>query len=183
MKLTQRGYQRSITGLYRVLRRQGIMAVTPPHPKYIPKPYEQMRYPGRVEWRIDADEEAKEFPILPLLLLTFVENVFKHGMIEGEVCVVQIQAACQERGGQRGLFISIEDNGSGISEEKAAALNEAVSSMPEKPDWSASCAFGDSASDLPLLRLLGRPYLVNPGRKARRKAAGRIPILSWKEIS
>ena len=47
VKLTQRGYQRSITGLYRVLRRQGIMAVKPPNPKYIPKPYEQMRYPGQ----------------------------------------------------------------------------------------------------------------------------------------
>ncbi len=84
---------------------------------------QQMRYPGRVSWQIDADEEAQDFPILPLLLLTFVENVFKHGMIEGAVCVVRIQAACQERGGQRGLFIRIEDNGAGISEEKAAALN------------------------------------------------------------
>lgn len=97
---------------------------------------QQMRYPGRVEWRIDADEEAKEFPILPLLLLTFVENVFKHGMIEGEVCVVQIQAACQERGGQRGLFIRIEDNGSGISEEKAAALNAFDFSLASDIDFS-----------------------------------------------
>ena len=71
---------------------------------------QQMRYPGRVEWEIDADEEAKEFPILPLLLLTFVENVFKHGMIEGEVCIVRIQAVCQKRGGLQGLFIRIEDN-------------------------------------------------------------------------
>jgi hypothetical protein len=38
VKLTQRGYTRSITGLYRVLRRQGQMAVKPPNPKYIPKP-------------------------------------------------------------------------------------------------------------------------------------------------
>lgn len=46
VKLRQRGYKRSIAGLYRVLRRQGIMAVKPPNPKYIPKPYEQMHYPG-----------------------------------------------------------------------------------------------------------------------------------------
>ena len=37
-KLSQRGYSRSITGLYRFLRRQGIVAVHPPNPKYIPKP-------------------------------------------------------------------------------------------------------------------------------------------------
>lgn len=52
VKLTQRGYKRSITGLYRVLRRQGMMAVKPPNPKYVPKPYEQMQYPGQ---RIQID--------------------------------------------------------------------------------------------------------------------------------
>ena len=47
VKLRQRGYARSITGLYRVLRKQGQMAVKPPNPKYIPKPYEKMLYPGQ----------------------------------------------------------------------------------------------------------------------------------------
>lgn len=47
VKLRQKGYTRSITGLYRVLRKQGQMAVKPPNPKYIPKPYEQMLYPGQ----------------------------------------------------------------------------------------------------------------------------------------
>ena len=47
VKLRQRGYSRSITGLYRVLRKQGEMAVKPPNPKYIPKPYEQMDFPGQ----------------------------------------------------------------------------------------------------------------------------------------
>lgn len=52
VKLMQRGYSRSITGLYRVLRKQGQMAVKPQNPKYIPKPYEQMQYPGQ---RIQID--------------------------------------------------------------------------------------------------------------------------------
>ena len=47
VKLCQRGYTRSVTGLYRLLRRQGQMAVKPPNPKYIAKPYEQMQYPGQ----------------------------------------------------------------------------------------------------------------------------------------
>ena len=47
VKLRQRGYTRSISGLYRVLRRSGDMAVKLPNPKYIPKPYEQMQYPGQ----------------------------------------------------------------------------------------------------------------------------------------
>lgn len=52
LKLMQRGYTRSITGLYRFLRKQGIMAVKPANPKYVAKPYEQMQYPGQ---RIQID--------------------------------------------------------------------------------------------------------------------------------
>jgi hypothetical protein len=52
VKLRQKGYTRSITGLYRVLVRQGQMAVKPPNPKYIPKPYEAMLYPGQ---RVQVD--------------------------------------------------------------------------------------------------------------------------------
>ena len=47
VKLSQRGYSRSIPGLYRFLHKQGITTVHPPNPKYIPKLYEQMDYPGQ----------------------------------------------------------------------------------------------------------------------------------------
>ncbi len=47
VKLRQRGYTRSITGLYRVIRRLNQMAIKPPNPKYIAKPYEKMLYPGQ----------------------------------------------------------------------------------------------------------------------------------------
>lgn len=52
VKLMQRGYSRSIPGLYRFLRKQGILAQRPQNPKYIPKPYEAMSYPGQ---RIQID--------------------------------------------------------------------------------------------------------------------------------
>ena len=52
VKLKQHGYSRSITGLYRFLQKQKLMSVKPPNPKYIPKPYEQMLYPGQ---RIQVD--------------------------------------------------------------------------------------------------------------------------------
>ena len=42
----------SIPGLYRFLKKKGIMALHPPNPKYIPKPYEQMDRPGQ---RIQVD--------------------------------------------------------------------------------------------------------------------------------
>lgn len=47
VKLRQRGYSRSISGLYRVLIRSGQMAVKLPNPKYVAKPYEKMLYPGQ----------------------------------------------------------------------------------------------------------------------------------------
>ena len=47
VKLRERGYTRSITGLYRVLRKLGQTAIKPANPKYIPKPYEKMIYPGQ----------------------------------------------------------------------------------------------------------------------------------------
>lgn len=52
VKLRMRGYSRSIPGLYRFLKKQGIMAVHPPNPKYIPKPYQPMEHPGQ---RIQVD--------------------------------------------------------------------------------------------------------------------------------
>ena len=39
VKLRQRGYTRTISSLYRVLKKTGGMAVKPKNPKYIPKPY------------------------------------------------------------------------------------------------------------------------------------------------
>lgn len=47
VKPRQRDYTNSISGLYHFLRKSGQMAVKLPNPKYIPKPYEQMRYPGQ----------------------------------------------------------------------------------------------------------------------------------------
>ncbi len=47
VKLRQRGYSRSISGLYRFLRKRNQMAVKLPNPKYIAKPYEKMAYPGQ----------------------------------------------------------------------------------------------------------------------------------------
>lgn len=47
VKLRMRGYNRSISGLYRLLKRLHMAPVKPPNPKYVPKPYEAMTYPGQ----------------------------------------------------------------------------------------------------------------------------------------
>lgn len=52
VKLRLRGYPRSIPALWRVLRRLSLSPVKPPNPKYIPKPYEKMTFPGE---RVQVD--------------------------------------------------------------------------------------------------------------------------------
>ena len=47
VKLRQRGYSRSISGLYRLLRRIDGKPIKLPNPKKESKPYEQMQYPGQ----------------------------------------------------------------------------------------------------------------------------------------
>lgn len=53
VKLMRNGYTRSITSLYRVMQRMGIYKKAPSKKKqYMPKPYQQMSYPGE---RIQVD--------------------------------------------------------------------------------------------------------------------------------
>lgn len=47
VKLRQKGYTRSITSLWRVMKRRNLAPIKPPNPKYIPKSYEKMNYPGQ----------------------------------------------------------------------------------------------------------------------------------------
>lgn len=47
VKLRQRGYTRTIPALWRILRKTCQIPIKPPNPKYIPKPYEKMLYPGQ----------------------------------------------------------------------------------------------------------------------------------------
>jgi transposase InsO family protein len=46
-RMREHGYRRSIVSLYRVMRRIGLQPMPAPKPKYVPKPYEQMLYPGQ----------------------------------------------------------------------------------------------------------------------------------------
>ena len=87
VKLRQRGYTRSISGLYRILVRSGQMAVKLPNPKYIPKPYEKMLYPGqRVQIDVKfvpaaclvGDVKGKSSTNTPLSMNTRVSVTLKH---------------------------------------------------------------------------------------------------------
>lgn len=77
VKLMQRGYQRSISGLYRFLRKQGFTTHKLPNPKYVPKPYEQMSYPGQ---RVQID--VKFVPACCLVNETKGKNFYQYTAID-----------------------------------------------------------------------------------------------------
>ena len=66
-----------------------------------------------------------------------------------------------------------------VREEKPRQIRAWLEANGMEADWAASFAYGDSANDLPMLRLAGHPVLVNPKRKAARLGAG-IPVERWK---
>ena len=77
VKLRMRGYSRSISGLYRILTKTGQMAVKLPNPKYIPKPYEQMLYPGQ---RVQID--VKHVPSVCLVGDAKGQKFYQYTMID-----------------------------------------------------------------------------------------------------
>ena len=63
-------------------------------------------------------------------------------------------------------------------DEKPRQVKQWLEEQHITPDWPASCAYGDSKSDLPVLTLTGNPFWVNPS-KAALKAAPHLPQLLW----
>lgn len=63
-------------------------------------------------------------------------------------------------------------------ENKPLLLMEYLKANDVKADFDASCAFGDSKSDLPILELVGNPLIVN-GKRKLKKAAPHLPQVNW----
>ena len=89
VKLTQRGYTRSITGLYRMLRRLGETPVKLPNPKYVPKPYEAMTYPGQ---RVQIDASMSRPVVLLLLMIIDPINIINIPLLTSSLAFVLSKA-------------------------------------------------------------------------------------------
>ena len=79
VKLRQRGYSRSITSLWRVLKRCSIITIKPPNPKYVPKPYEKMLYPGQ---RVQIDVKIVPKSCIVPNVDGLQENYFQYTAID-----------------------------------------------------------------------------------------------------
>ena len=65
-------------------------------------------------------------------------------------------------------------------QEKVRRIEAYLAQAGIGPNWADSYAYGDSTSDLPMLRLCAHPVAVNPKRKLRR-AAPEMATVKWKE--
>ncbi len=64
-------------------------------------------------------------------------------------------------------------------DEKARRISAYLNENAPDADLAASFAYGDSAGDLPMLRMVGHGYRVNPKRKLTRLAPD-LPALFWR---
>ena len=64
-------------------------------------------------------------------------------------------------------------------EEKARRVREWAAAQDTQIDWAGSFSYGNSANDLPVMRLTGHPVCVNPSRRMK-KLAPDLPAEEWK---
>lgn len=86
---------------------------------------QQLRFPGRITFRITIDEDAKQVPIPPLIVQPFIENAIKYGFdFMEEPFHIEIQAMLDAD--PRFCYIRIVDNGCGFSQEMLESLQSGL---------------------------------------------------------
>ena len=63
--------------------------------------------------------------------------------------------------------------------EKARRVREWAAVQDTQIDWAGSFSYGNSANDLPVMRLTGHPVCVNPSRRMKKLALD-LPAEKWK---
>jgi len=80
---------------------------------------QQMRYEDRLRFELDAEEDALDNAVIPLMIQPVVENAILHGLDKG-IGEGSIRLTCRLREGM--LVITVEDDGIGIPESQLVAL-------------------------------------------------------------
>lgn len=74
----------------------------------------EIRYPGRVNCTWYVEPELEKFKLIPMILQTFVENVFHHAMSPGEAIGLEIHVARGKYLDNAGVVVEISDTGPGF---------------------------------------------------------------------
>jgi two-component system sensor histidine kinase YesM len=87
------------------------------------------RFRGRIHVLTETDEEARQKPVIKLLLQPLIENAVFHGL-EQKIEGGSVKASVRMEGKGYLRFV-IEDDGCGIEKEKLSALRTQIGSMRE----------------------------------------------------
>ena len=83
----------------------------------------QMRYPDRISCQFQVTPEVEDMEILPMILQTIVENIFKHVLgVQNEVYIT-VQAQGGRHDTCSGMWLTVVDDGPGFTDEQLAAMN------------------------------------------------------------
>ena len=77
---------------------------------------QQMRFPGRIEYRSAISPEVEDALIPPFIVQSFVENSIKYGVKMDRHNVIQVSGRIVEIGEDLSVQLEIHDNGDGYSE-------------------------------------------------------------------
>ena len=84
---------------------------------------QEIRFPGSVFYMVDAEQELYHVKIPLMLILTFVENAFKHAMTLDETLSILIKVVKCQIDSEEFMKIIVEDSGEGFSQEIIDSVN------------------------------------------------------------
>ncbi|MDD2978425.1 MAG: sensor histidine kinase [Hespellia sp.] len=94
---------------------------------------QQFRYQDIMDYRIDIDKEILDYKIPKLTLQPLVENALYHGIKNKRGKGMIYIHGCEKNGK---LFLAVEDNGKGMTEESLNVLRKSMNGMDETQDRS-----------------------------------------------
>lgn len=89
---------------------------------------QQLVFSSEIQYKIEAGNETEGCGILPLSILTFVENAVKHAQRKDKPLMIQIKLTLWEDEGEELLEVMALDNGKGFPEDALRGLNSGENS-------------------------------------------------------
>lgn len=111
---------------------------------------QQMRYPGKINYSINIDENIADFIVPRLIIQPLVENAIIHGM---ETLIKSANIYIHVYLENDTIIIMVEDDGSGISKEQEEEINSTLDEMRldrsghalNNTHWRLKLKFGEDA--------------------------------------
>ena len=96
---------------------------------------QEIRFPDSVLFVADIAPEVKNCLIPQFIILTFVENAFKHAMSPDKGLSLMLQGKKTEKNGRSVLIIIFEDNGNGFPDDVIRRINAPNTDQNDTGGW------------------------------------------------